>query len=183
MVMAGGAGWYWFLPDSARAALYSASVLNVLMALIFAATAVVLLCPVARLFSSAARSLERRLAPGLQRQAQRPVPALPPEAEARKRGIDQPNRIAPQSDLARTHTTISPQNHSAQAPAATVEGIHVGDGQTLQKDSATESEASVLLPAINGASPGNPGSGGFRWSKKPATSSAVTGTGRRVPAG
>ncbi|MGO8689600.1 MAG: cytochrome ubiquinol oxidase subunit I [Thermoguttaceae bacterium] len=41
MVMAGGAGWYWFLPDSARAVLYSASVLNVLMAVIFAATAVV----------------------------------------------------------------------------------------------------------------------------------------------
>jgi cytochrome bd-type quinol oxidase subunit 1/mono/diheme cytochrome c family protein len=41
MVMAGGAGWYYWLPESAKAALYSASVLNVLMAVIFAATAVV----------------------------------------------------------------------------------------------------------------------------------------------
>jgi cytochrome bd-type quinol oxidase subunit 1 len=41
LVIAGGAGWYWFLPPSAQAVLYSASVLNVLMALIFAVTAVV----------------------------------------------------------------------------------------------------------------------------------------------
>jgi cytochrome bd-type quinol oxidase subunit 1 len=41
MILAGGVAWYLFLPDSARAALYSASVLNVLMAVIFAATAVV----------------------------------------------------------------------------------------------------------------------------------------------
>ncbi len=41
MILAGGAGWYYFLPESARAALYSASVLNVLMAVIFASTAVV----------------------------------------------------------------------------------------------------------------------------------------------
>ena len=41
LIMAGGAGWYYLLPASARAALYSASVLNVLMAVIFAATAVV----------------------------------------------------------------------------------------------------------------------------------------------
>jgi mono/diheme cytochrome c family protein len=41
LITAGGAGWYVFLPDSAQAALYSASVLNVLMLLIFAATAVV----------------------------------------------------------------------------------------------------------------------------------------------
>ena len=41
MIIAGGIGWYYFLPDSARAVIYSASVLNVLMAVIFAATAVV----------------------------------------------------------------------------------------------------------------------------------------------
>lgn len=41
LVTAGGAAWYVFLPESAKAALEGASVLNVLMALIFAATAVV----------------------------------------------------------------------------------------------------------------------------------------------
>jgi cytochrome bd ubiquinol oxidase subunit I len=41
LVAAGGAGWYAFLPPSAEAALYSASVLNVFMAVIFGATAAV----------------------------------------------------------------------------------------------------------------------------------------------
>lgn len=41
LVTAGGAAWYVFLPESAKAALEGASVLNVLMALIFAATLVV----------------------------------------------------------------------------------------------------------------------------------------------
>jgi cytochrome bd-type quinol oxidase subunit 1 len=41
LITAGGAGWYLFLPPSAQAALYSASALNVLVALIFAATAAV----------------------------------------------------------------------------------------------------------------------------------------------
>ncbi len=41
MIIAGGIGWYFCLPDSARAVIYAASVLNVLMAVIFAATAVV----------------------------------------------------------------------------------------------------------------------------------------------
>jgi cytochrome bd-type quinol oxidase subunit 1 len=41
MIIAGGVGWYAFLPASARAALYAAGVLNVLMVLIFAVTAVV----------------------------------------------------------------------------------------------------------------------------------------------
>ena len=37
MIVAGGMGWY-FLPPSAQAVIYSASVLNVLMAVIFAVT-------------------------------------------------------------------------------------------------------------------------------------------------
>ena len=41
LITVGGIGWYVFLPESARAALYAASVLNVLMAVIFAATLVV----------------------------------------------------------------------------------------------------------------------------------------------
>ena len=41
MIIAGGVAWYYFLPDSARAALYAAGVLNVLMVLIFAVTAAV----------------------------------------------------------------------------------------------------------------------------------------------
>jgi len=41
LVTAGGIGWYLFLPDSARFALSSAAVLNVLVALIFVLTAVV----------------------------------------------------------------------------------------------------------------------------------------------
>jgi cytochrome bd-type quinol oxidase subunit 1 len=41
LVAAGGIGWYVFLPDTAAATLASAAVLNVLMALIFALTAVV----------------------------------------------------------------------------------------------------------------------------------------------
>ena len=43
LIIAGGAGWYYFLPDSARAALYAASVLNVLMAVLFAVTIAVFL--------------------------------------------------------------------------------------------------------------------------------------------
>jgi len=43
LIVAGGAGWYYFLPDSARAALYAASVLNVLMAVLFAVTIAVFL--------------------------------------------------------------------------------------------------------------------------------------------
>jgi len=43
MITVGGAAWYVFLPESARAALYTAGALNVLMALIFAATVVVFL--------------------------------------------------------------------------------------------------------------------------------------------
>jgi mono/diheme cytochrome c family protein len=41
LITAGGLGWYYFLPPSAAAALGSAAVLNVLIALIFALTAVV----------------------------------------------------------------------------------------------------------------------------------------------
>jgi cytochrome bd ubiquinol oxidase subunit I len=41
LITLGGIAWYVFLPPSAEAALYSASVLNVLMALIFAATVAV----------------------------------------------------------------------------------------------------------------------------------------------
>ncbi|MGA2033053.1 MAG: cytochrome ubiquinol oxidase subunit I [Thermoguttaceae bacterium] len=41
LILAGGAGWYWMLPDSARAALGAASALNVLTALIFAVTTAV----------------------------------------------------------------------------------------------------------------------------------------------
>jgi mono/diheme cytochrome c family protein len=41
LLLAGGAGWYLFLPGSARAALAAASALNVLMVLIFALTAIV----------------------------------------------------------------------------------------------------------------------------------------------
>jgi cytochrome bd ubiquinol oxidase subunit I len=41
LVTAGGVGWYCFLPDAAAATLASAAVLNILMALIFALTAVV----------------------------------------------------------------------------------------------------------------------------------------------
>ena len=41
LITAGGLGWYYFLPASATAALGSAAVLNVLMALIFLLTIVV----------------------------------------------------------------------------------------------------------------------------------------------
>jgi cytochrome bd-type quinol oxidase subunit 1 len=41
LIAVGGAGWYALLPESAAAVLYSASALNILMALLFAATAVV----------------------------------------------------------------------------------------------------------------------------------------------
>ena len=41
LISAGGIGWYYFLPDSAKAALVSAAPLNLLMALIFAITIVV----------------------------------------------------------------------------------------------------------------------------------------------
>jgi cytochrome bd-type quinol oxidase subunit 1 len=41
LITVGGAGWYHYLPDTAAATLASAAVLNVLMALIFALTAVV----------------------------------------------------------------------------------------------------------------------------------------------
>lgn len=41
MILAGGAGWYYFLPESAVSALSAAAALNVLMALIFAATIIV----------------------------------------------------------------------------------------------------------------------------------------------
>ena len=41
MIMVGGLGWFYFLPPSARATLDSAAVLNVLMVVIFALTAVV----------------------------------------------------------------------------------------------------------------------------------------------
>ncbi len=41
LITVGGIGWYAFLPDTAAATLASAAVLNVLMALIFALTAVV----------------------------------------------------------------------------------------------------------------------------------------------
>ncbi len=41
MITVGGLGWYYFLPDSAKAALASAAVLNVLVALIFALTTAV----------------------------------------------------------------------------------------------------------------------------------------------
>ncbi len=41
LILVGGAGWYAFLPDSARAALAAASALNVMMVLIFVLTAIV----------------------------------------------------------------------------------------------------------------------------------------------
>ncbi len=41
LILVGGAGWYSFMPESAKAALHAAAVLNVLAALIFVLTAVV----------------------------------------------------------------------------------------------------------------------------------------------
>jgi cytochrome bd-type quinol oxidase subunit 1/mono/diheme cytochrome c family protein len=41
-ILAGGAGWFYFLPESARAVLQAAAALNILTALIFALTALVL---------------------------------------------------------------------------------------------------------------------------------------------